>query len=251
MTAKKKKRGTKIKRPPGRPRKNYSFEDAVYRVRQENLQSVRDYAKWYAFNMPAKLPKRPDRAYKSEWKGWGYFLGNYNEMFGEKIKYRSYEDSKAYARKLGFTSVTQWHEFCREGNRPIDIPARPDVHYQRTKEWYTWTDFLGTRINHRIEYAQNSKKYFYIGRYDDAPFHNIFVFGVDTSLYNLSTDNEFSLMKVYDYEDDFDWISTVERNGVRFHDNGRSNEYFIDNPGNLINEISLNLDEVLDINDHQ
>ena len=243
----KKKKKEKVKGKAGRPRVNLEFEDAVKKVRQENLRSVGDYAAWYEFHRPAKLPKRPDRAYEKEWKGWGYFLGTYNDFPIKPMRFRKYEDAKAYARKLGFTSVEQWFEMCREGKKPDDIPSRPDVYYQKSGEWYTWTEFLGTRIHHRIEYAQESKKYFYIGRYSDVPFHNIYVFGVDTSTYNLINDEDFELLKVYEYEEDFDWIEVVEKHSRRFYEKGRSNEYFVDDPGGLINEISLNLTEVLDI----
>lgn len=240
----KKRKKEKIRRSPGRPRRNFEFEEAVRRVREENLQSVRDYKKWYELHTPAKLPKRPDRAYERQWKGWGYFLGVYNEMPCKRGRFRPYEDAKAYARKLGFTSVDQWREFCRNSKKPDDIPTRPDVHYQRTGEWYTWTEFLGTRIHHRIDYAQKSEKYFYIGRYSDVPFNNIYVFGVDTSVYNLINDTDFELLKVYEFDEDYDWVSVVSKHGEVYYEKGRSNEYFIKNPGELFNEISLDLKEV-------
>lgn len=242
------KKKQKEKRPPGRPRVNFEFEEAVQKIRAENLRSVREYAKWYALNTPAKLPKRPDRAYKNEWKGWGYFLGTYNTMPIERQNFRSYKDSKAFARKLGYHTVEQWHEFCRSGEKPKDIPARPDVYYQKSGEWFTWSEFLGTRIHHKLEYAKKEKKFFYIGRYDDVEFPNIYVFGIDTSLFNLVNDSEFNIIKIYEYHDDFDWIDLVERNGSQFFGNGRPNEYIIKNPGNLLYDISLDLNEVRNIN---
>lgn len=234
----------KPKNPPGRPRRNYEFEEAVEKVRSENLRSVREYAQWYALNTPAKLPKRPDRAYKSDWKGWGYFLGTYNEMPGKGPNFRPYDDAKAFARKLGFTSVTQWHEYCRTEQKPEDIPARPDVYYQRTGEWFTWSEFLGTRIHHKIEYAQSEEKYLYIGRHRDSNYPNMYVFGIDTSVFNIINDSEFQIIKLYKFEPDFDWVAVIERNGEQFFGNGRSNEYLIKDPGNLLYEISLELNEV-------
>jgi len=247
----KKNKKEKKKNPPGRPRRNFEFEEAVQKVRLENLRSVREYAQWYALNTPAKLPKRPDRAYKNYWKGWGYFLGTYNEMPKKKPNFfRSYEDAKAFARKLNFTSVNQWHEYCRTENKPADIPARPDVYYQRTGEWYTWSEFLGTRIHHKIEYAQTKEKYFFIGRYKDSTYPNIYVFGVDTSMFNIIKDSEFNIIKLYNFEPDFDWVEVVERHGERFFDNNRSNEYLIKNPGDLFYEISLKLNEIRQLDNH-
>lgn len=240
----KKNKVTKKKRKPGRPRTNYEFEEAVQKIRNENLKSVREYAKWYALNTPAKLPKRPDRAYKNEWKGWGYVLGSYNDMPGKHRAFRSYEDSKAFARKLNFTSVEQWFEFCRTGKKPDDIPARPDVHYQKKGEWFTWTEFLGTRIHHKIEYAQNSNKYLYIGRYSDVPYPNVYVFGVEDSVYNILHDYDFKVVKLYKLEPDYDWVSVIQKHGKEFFEKGRSNEYIITNPGDLFYDISLDLNEV-------
>ena len=34
-----------------------------------------------------------------------------------------------------------WEEYCRSGNKPADIPARPDLVYHT--EWKGWQDWLG------------------------------------------------------------------------------------------------------------
>lgn len=238
---KKKKRGK-----PGRPKICMPFEEAVELVRKENIQSYRDYVRWYGYHAPARIPKRPDRAYAKEWKGWGYYLGNYNEPVPiyKRKKFRKYEDAKTYAHHLGFTSVTQWHAFCKSGDKPDDIPARPDIHYKKTGDWFTWTDFLGTRINHRIEHAQSRKQYFYIGRYPDAKFHNVYTFGTTISIINTLRDESFQTLKIYEMHEDFDWVDMVDTHGQPFFESGRRDEFLLRNPGAFFSEVSLELMEV-------
>lgn len=236
------KKKEKIKRPVGRPRRSFEFEEAVQVIRKENLRSMGQYLKWWDLHTPSKLPKRPDRAYEREWKGWGYFLGNYNDFPFIRKKYRSYESAKEYARTLNFTSVTQWHEFCRDKKKPDDIPSRPDVVYQRNQEWHTWTEFLGTRIELKLEQAKNKPKYFYMAKYPQTP-NNVFYFGITTSKENLKKDHSFQVLRMYDYYDEFDWRAVVNTYGRPYQDYGRMNEYEILDMGGLLSEISLDLFE--------
>ena len=238
-----KKSKSKIVRKRGRPRYNYEFEEAVEIVRRENLRSMGQYLKWWDLHTPSKLPKRPDRAYEKDWKGWGYFLGNYNEFPFVKKKYRSYEDAMEFAHTLHFTKVSQWHEFAKSEKKPKDIPSRPDVVYQRGKKWHTWSEFLGSRIEVKIEKAKNKKKYFFIAKYPESP-DNVFYFGITTSKENLKRDYAFQVYRMYDYFDGFDWRGLIEKFSNPFPDFGRQNEYYVFDMGGLISELSLDLFEV-------
>jgi len=241
--AKKSKKKNKIKRSRGRPRYNYEFDEAVEVIRKENLRSMGQYLKWWDLHTPSKLPKRPDRAYEKDWKGWGYFLGNYNEFPFIRKKYRSYEDAREYAQSLNLSSVTEWHEFAKSGKKPEDIPARPDVVYQRDYKWHTWSEFLGNRIEIKLEQAKNKPKYFYIAKYPETP-QNVFYFGITTSKENLKKDHSFQVFRMYDYFDQFDWRDIVTTYATPYYEYGRQNEYIVNNMGGLISELSLDLIEV-------
>ena len=203
---------------PGRPRVIMPFEEAVELIRKENIQSYRDYMLWYDLHHPVRIPRRPDRTYAKDWKGWGYYLGNYNEPVPNhpRNNFRSYEDAKIFAQKLGFSSVTQWHEYCKSGDKPDDIPARPDVHYYKTGDWFSWTEFLGTRIEHRIKSAQEAKQYFYIARYPDVQHPNIYTAGLTSSVINTIRDEKFKVLKIYEYFEDFDWLDLLDTYGERY-----------------------------------
>jgi len=237
-------RKQKIKRGPGRPKVCMPFEEAVKIVRAENIQSFRDYQLWWTFHAPARLPKRPDRAYHKEWKGWGYYLGNWNEPVPRYPvkRFRPYEDAKAFAHKLRFRSVTEWHAYAKSGKKPDDIPARPDVHYRKAGDWITWSDFLGTKISHKLKELQK-QKYLYVGRLPNDSRIDVFSIGVTTSPYNLIKDEEIRLVKLYELDPDFDWVQFVEKHSKPFLDRNRENERILHNVGNFISEISFLLTE--------
>lgn len=232
------------KRPVGRPRVNHEFEDAVFLVRQENLQSVSQYKTWWKLHTPSKIPKRPDRAYKNEWKGWGYFLGHYNEYPFDRKHYRSFEDAREFAHRQNFKSLDEWHEYAQSGKKPKDIPSRPDIVYRRNQEWHTWNDFLGNRIDDRIIHAHRVDKFLYIGRYAGSE-RGVYCFGVTTSLNNLRTDHNIGVVRVYEYEEIFDWEAIVKEASKPYYLNGRNDEYLVMDMGYILSEFSMNLIEYL------
>jgi Phage-integrase repeat unit len=61
---------------------------------------------------------------------------------GGQIKFRSFEDARAFAQTLKLKSSEAWTEFCVNGRRPSDIPSNPQVTYHR--DWRGWRDWLGT-----------------------------------------------------------------------------------------------------------
>lgn len=70
---------------------------------------------------------------------------------GRSLNYLSYDDAKAFARRLKLKSEKDWTIFC-EGfypSKPLcpeTIPKAPYAYYQN-RGWISWGDFLGT---HRI-----------------------------------------------------------------------------------------------------
>jgi hypothetical protein len=41
-------------------------------------------------------------------------------------RFLPFEEAREYARKQQFTGKKQWKQWCKEGNRPKDVPSRPD-----------------------------------------------------------------------------------------------------------------------------
>ena len=44
-------------------------------------------------------------------------------------KYRSFKEARAFVHTLGIKSIKEWEEYCKSGDKPDDIPSRPDVVY--------------------------------------------------------------------------------------------------------------------------
>jgi superfamily II DNA or RNA helicase len=114
------------------------FEEARKFARKLGLESKEQ---WIACELPNDIPRTPEKVYAdSGWNGYGDFLGIKLRIGG----WRSFEEARELARKLGLRSLEQWKVFARSGKRPNDIPMAPDNVYFNIG-WKGWADFLGTR----------------------------------------------------------------------------------------------------------
>jgi hypothetical protein len=57
-------------------------------------------------------------------------------------QYRDFESAREFARSLNLKGDKEWREYCKSGNKPEDVPSRPDVSYK--KDYKDLGDFLGT-----------------------------------------------------------------------------------------------------------
>lgn len=58
-----------------------------------------------------------------------------------KKKFRSFEESKKFARTLFLRSGSEWKKLAKQNKLPNDIPHDPAKSYK--KEWTSWKDWLG------------------------------------------------------------------------------------------------------------
>jgi len=83
-------------------------------------------------DIPYDIPSNPQRVYKNKgWQGWGDWTGTGNIASQDKV-YRSYKEAREFARSLGLKNQKEWKEYCKSGNKPIDIPTNP---WNTYKEW--------------------------------------------------------------------------------------------------------------------
>jgi hypothetical protein len=59
-----------------------------------------------------------------------------------KKKWRSFEEAREYARRLGLKSGVEWYEWAKTDQKPADIPATPYKAYK--DKWQGMGDWLGT-----------------------------------------------------------------------------------------------------------
>jgi hypothetical protein len=120
-----------------------SFEEAKEIVRLLKLKTQKE---WQIFcssgKKPKDIPSIPNRTYKNKgWTTWGDWLDT-ESIATQNIVYRSFTNARQFTRKLHLKTQKQWHEYCKSGNKPNDIPRNPERTYK--KEWKGMGDFLGT-----------------------------------------------------------------------------------------------------------
>lgn len=59
-----------------------------------------------------------------------------------KRKCRPFSEARAFVHTLNLKNRQEWHEYCRSGNKPADIPSRPKKAYRG--EFVSIGDWLGT-----------------------------------------------------------------------------------------------------------
>ena len=145
-------------------RKFRPFLKARAFARKLNLKSGAD---WVAFCkgqmpelglLPADIPSDPGRRYADNgWEGMGDWLGT-GSIANHLREYRSFEEARAFARKLNLKSGAEWRAFCKGGMPelgllPADIPSTPGNTYA-DNGWNSIGDWLGTGAiaNHLREY---------------------------------------------------------------------------------------------------
>jgi len=57
-------------------------------------------------------------------------------------QYRSFDEARTFARNLGLKSQKEWKDYCRSGEKPDDIPSKPDNGYA-DQGWAGMGDWLG------------------------------------------------------------------------------------------------------------
>ena len=58
-------------------------------------------------------------------------------------RFRPFEMAREYARKQQMTGYKQWQQWCKEGNRPKDVPSRDQTRYVFDLHcYYTTTQWL-------------------------------------------------------------------------------------------------------------
>jgi hypothetical protein len=226
-----------LKKPAGRKRTTLPFEKARSIILDETIGSNLQYIKWYKFNRPSNIPRNPDQIYKDCWIGWNHYLGNNNVSFAEQAKnrnYMSYDDAHEKIRKFGLKKYDEWRELVKSGKLPEGIPKRPDLHYR--KNWISWKQFLGYNHLDRIIEEVSATKYLFVAKYYNMP-QNVFKIDVTNvkleKMVEYARHQQFRLIKVYEYEEGFDYKMFIMRYGQPYW-GGEQGDYELYNVHSLI-----------------
>ena len=76
-------------------------------------------------------PPHPAKIYKTGgWQGWGHRLGAGNQSSKTKgEQFLPFGEALRVARSLRLVSQKEWTLWCRSGERPTNVPTRPDKDY--------------------------------------------------------------------------------------------------------------------------
>jgi len=119
-----------------------SFEKARDFSHSLKLKSYKHWARYCkSGKRPIDIPSAPDQNYKTEWKGWGDWLGT-GRVAAQLKQFRSFEEAREFSHSLKLKSYKHWARYCKSGKKPIDVPSAPDKSYKT--EWKGWGDWLGT-----------------------------------------------------------------------------------------------------------
>jgi hypothetical protein len=72
------------------------------------------------------------------WVSWSDWLGNGKE----RVAWKSFTEGRALVRGQGLETQREWYAWSKSGQRPSDIPGRPDETYHDAG-WISWNDWLG------------------------------------------------------------------------------------------------------------
>ena len=90
-----------------------SFKDTKFFIKDMDIKSAPEWKQIYEKGViPKDIPKAPASVYVNEWKGWPDFL-NSGFIPTQFRKYRSYEEAKKYAQKIGLSNSKDWKKHCK------------------------------------------------------------------------------------------------------------------------------------------
>ena len=217
------------------------------------------YRYWVKMNIPARMPRYPNRAYKKEWTGWGDFLGVYNEYTRRpgvttngKGKFRTLTEARKFVRALGLVGTLEWSAYTKSGKCPADIPHRPDLVYSRgnrTDSWISWRDFLGYNkktITLPEEKHAQTEPVIYIAKKPNAGIHNIYVINIipggKDALIEHIRKMQWILISAFYTDYNYDHNSVLE--SLSKYTYGEVDEYMINNIYEVMSEFEFNLIKV-------
>jgi len=123
-----------------------SFEDARAFARRLKLKSQKGWQSYCrSGKKPDDIPSEPNTVYAASWVSLRDWLGAGRRMGG----WRSFEDARAFVRRLKLKSQGDWQSYCKNGKKPDDIPAKPARTYAGAG-WMSWPDWLGYERRHKL-----------------------------------------------------------------------------------------------------
>ena len=107
-------------------------------VRKKRFKNQQEWFKYCSTERPPCIPSSPHIIYKSQWRGFGDWLGNGNSRKNRGKDLLSFYKARAYVRRLGFKRNKDWKKWV--DSRPNNVPRCPNLTYK--DEWQGWDNWL-------------------------------------------------------------------------------------------------------------
>ena len=92
---------------------------------------------------PHDIPANPDQIYaEAGWAGYGR-LARDRQGRSSVAPISTFQESPRFRARSRFEISAEWHDYCKSGKKPADIPANPNRIYAKMG-WVGWGDWLGT-----------------------------------------------------------------------------------------------------------
>jgi superfamily II DNA or RNA helicase len=133
-------------RPSTKNRKYKSFKEArafVHNLALKNTKEWKDYYK--SANRPDDITSVPNEFYKD--KGWismGDWIGT-GAIATFNRKYRQFKKARAFIHNLDINNQKEWQLYIKSGEKPDDIPAKPEKVY-KNDGYKDLGDWLGNGV---------------------------------------------------------------------------------------------------------
>jgi hypothetical protein len=131
----------------------HTYNECKKQIMLKDIKSKSDYYKQINKIMleDVGIPYNPVTIYKTEWEGWGIFLGT-NRISDNKKKYRPFNESRDWSRNLNLKMSKEW-KYLDKSIIPDDIPKKPERTY-KNEGWVDYYDWLGIDKRNKISYGE-------------------------------------------------------------------------------------------------
>jgi hypothetical protein len=240
----------KIKKTKSGPeRTSFTYEEAKQIIRTQGVYSKAGYEKWWNYNTPYGMPKRPDIIYHRDNGSftWSDFLGVEKKTWPQNVRnldFGTYEECKKFTYTLGLKSKMEWINYCRKHELPKNIPRAPQHYYtnKRRVSWISWADFLGYDFSKRHEFLVEAKRpILFVVRMPGKPF-NVYkinvLYGESQDVLNLQQKTGFQIIRCfYLNKPDDNWLQIINKS-CKPYALGDDDEYSAFNIAELLSDLS-------------
>lgn len=147
------------------------YSEAKKIVQRYKLKSEKEWRNFCKSGLkPDNIPATPASTYRSSgWESMGEWLGT-QYIAGKNREYLNFEVAREIVKNLKLKGEYQWRIFCKSGEKPHNIPGKPDRIYR--DKWHSWGDWLSTEsiANSKIKFKTYEEAKIEICKYNISSF---------------------------------------------------------------------------------